>query len=127
MNELVQEFPAYTGHIECLQLKVKDDFVLFCDLMQSLTLLRCNVNEKKLEKIAHDPRPRWTTACEFLDDDALICSDDEGNLISCHKNSGSTKENERHALNELGLWHLGEHINVFRRGKDPLRMRLRYS
>ena len=49
--DLVQECPAFTGHIECLQLKVKDDFVLFCDLMQSLTLLRYDANEKKFERV----------------------------------------------------------------------------
>jgi len=68
-------------------------------------------------KIAHDAHVQWTTACEFIDDDTFICSEDGGNLISCHKNSDSTKEQERNILNELGLYHLGEHINVFQRGK----------
>ena len=68
-------------------------------------------------QIAHDVHPQWTTACEFFDDDTFICAEDGGNLISCHKDSGSTKENERNILKELGLWHLGENINVFRHGK----------
>jgi DNA damage-binding protein 1 len=68
-------------------------------------------------QIAHDAHLQWTTACEFIDDDTFICSEDGGNLISCHKNSGSTKEQERNILNELGLYHLGEQINVFQHGK----------
>ena len=67
-------------------------------------------------QIAHDVQPQWTTACEFFDDDTFICSEDGGNLISCHKDSGSTKEHERNVLKELGLCHLGENINVFRHG-----------
>jgi len=106
----------YLGHIDCLQLKVKDDFILFSDLMKSITLLRYNVDETKFEEIAHDPQPQWTTACEFFDDDTFILAEDGGNLISCHKDSGSTKETERNVLKELGLCHLGEVINVFRHG-----------
>ncbi|CAF1345272.1 unnamed protein product [Rotaria magnacalcarata] len=114
-HELVQ-LTQYLGHIDCLQLKIKDDFVLFNDLMKSITVLRYNVDEGKFEEIAHDVHPQWSTACEFFDDDTFICAEDGGNLISCHKDSGSTKENERNVLKELGLCHLGENINVFRHG-----------
>jgi hypothetical protein len=69
-------------------------------------------------QIAVDVHPQWTIACEFFDDDTFICSEDAGNLISCHKDSGSTKEHERNILKELGFCHLGEIINVFRHGKE---------
>ncbi|CAF4702782.1 unnamed protein product, partial [Rotaria sp. Silwood2] len=112
-HELTQ-LTQYLGHIDCLQVKIKDDFVLFNDLMKSITVLRYNVDDGKFEEIAHDVHPQWSTACEFFDDDTFICAEDGGNLISCHKDSGSTKENERNILKELGLCHLGENINVFR-------------
>lgn len=67
-------------------------------------------------QIAHDVQPQWTTACEIIDDETFVCAEDGGNLISCHKDSGSTKENERNVLKELGLYHVGEIINVFRHG-----------
>lgn len=114
-HELIQ-LTQYLGHIDCLQVKVKDDFILFNDLMKSLTILRFNTNEGKFEEIAHDVLPQWTTACEFFDDDTFICAEDGGNLISCHKDSGSAKENERNVLKQLGLCYLGENINVFRHG-----------
>jgi hypothetical protein len=41
----------YLGHIDCLQVKIKDDFVLFNDLMKSLTVLRYNVDEGKFEEV----------------------------------------------------------------------------
>ncbi|CAF0840644.1 unnamed protein product [Didymodactylos carnosus] len=106
----------YLGHVETLQIKIKDDFVLFCDLMKSLTVLRYNLVENKFEEIAHDVHPQWTMACEVIDDDTFVCSEDASNLISCHKDSGSTKESERKQLKELGFFHLGESINVFRPG-----------
>ncbi|CAM4789835.1 unnamed protein product [Rotaria magnacalcarata] len=115
-HELIQLAKTSVDYVECLQLKVKDDFILFGDLMKSLTVLRYNADEKKFENIANDPRPQWTKACEFIDDDTFLCAEDGGNLVSCHKNSGSTKEQERNILNELGLYHLGEEINLFRRG-----------
>ncbi|CAF4245853.1 unnamed protein product, partial [Rotaria sp. Silwood2] len=114
-HELIQLSKISTDFVECLELKVKDDFILTGDLMRSLTIFRYNVDENKFENIAHDPHPQWTKACEFIDDDTFICAEDGGNLISCHKNSGSTKEQERNILNELGLYHLGEEINLFRR------------
>ncbi|CAF3432385.1 unnamed protein product [Rotaria sp. Silwood1] len=115
-HELIQLSQTSTESVECLELKVKDDFILTGDLMRSLTIFRYNIDENKFENIAHDPHPQWTIACEFIDDDAFVCAEDGGNLISCHKNSGSTKEQERNILNELGSYHVGEEINLFRRG-----------
>ncbi|CAF1555514.1 unnamed protein product, partial [Rotaria sordida] len=115
-HELIQLSKTSIECVECLELKVKDDFILTGDLMRSLTVLRYNVDENKFENIAHDPHPQWTKACEFIDDDTFVCAEDGGNIVSCHKNSGSTKEQERNILNELGSYHLGEEINLFRRG-----------
>ncbi|CAF0797251.1 unnamed protein product [Didymodactylos carnosus] len=112
-NQELVLITQYTGYFETLQLKIKDDFVLFCDMMKSLTVLRYNLVENKFEEIAHDGHPLWTMACEVIDDDTFICSEDASNLISCHKDSGSTKESERKQLKELGFYHLGETINVF--------------
>ncbi|CAF4678102.1 unnamed protein product, partial [Rotaria magnacalcarata] len=44
--------------------------------MKSLTVLRYNADEKKFENIANDPRPQWTKACEFIDDDTFLCAED---------------------------------------------------
>lgn len=51
-HELVP-LAQYLGHIDCLQLKIKDDFVLFSDLMKSVTVLRYNVDETKFEEVNH--------------------------------------------------------------------------
>ncbi|CAF5122900.1 unnamed protein product, partial [Rotaria sp. Silwood1] len=49
-HELTQ-LTQYLGHIDCLQVKIKDDFVLFTDLMKSITVLRYNVDDGKFEEI----------------------------------------------------------------------------
>jgi hypothetical protein len=41
----------YLGHIDCLQVKSKDDFVLFNDLMKSITILRYNTDEGKFDEV----------------------------------------------------------------------------
>ncbi|CAF0914954.1 unnamed protein product [Adineta steineri] len=115
-QELIQQPESYMGRMKCLELKIKDDFILFSDLLGSLTILRYNINENKFEEIARNIYPQLTTACEFIDDDTFLCSESDGNLISYNKNSDSTKEQERTILNELGLYHLGEEINTFRHG-----------
>jgi hypothetical protein len=41
-QELTTQSKPYIGRVECLTLKIKDDFILYGDLMQSLTVLRYN-------------------------------------------------------------------------------------
>jgi hypothetical protein len=51
-QELIQQSKPYVDqHVECLQLKIKDDFILCGDLMKSLTVLRYNNNENKFEEV----------------------------------------------------------------------------
>ncbi|UJR27073.1 hypothetical protein I4U23_008375 [Adineta vaga] len=115
-SELTQLSKSYIARVECLELKVKDDFILFNDLLGSMTVLRYKTDEHIFEEIAHNVYPQLTTACQFIDDDTFICAESCGNLISYHKNSDATKELERNMLNQFGQFHLGEEINVFRHG-----------
>lgn len=56
-SKLIEESEAYRGHMECLQLKVKDDFIIASDLMNSLTVLRHDgVQKKKLEQVNRGER-----------------------------------------------------------------------
>jgi len=50
-QELIQQSKAYPGRVECLKLKIKDDFILYGDLMNSLTILRYNTDENKFEEV----------------------------------------------------------------------------
>ncbi len=50
-HDLILLSKTQIEYIECLHLKIKDDFILFGDLMKSLTILRFNSDENKFEEV----------------------------------------------------------------------------
>ncbi len=50
-HELIQQSKPYIGRVECLELQIKDDFILFGDLLGSLTILRYNIDENKFQEV----------------------------------------------------------------------------
>ena len=50
-NHELDQITQYLGTIDCLQVKIKDDFILYNDLMKSITVLRYNVDDGKLEEV----------------------------------------------------------------------------
>jgi len=50
-NELIQQSKTYNGRVECLSLKIKDDFILYGDIMNSLAVLRYNTSDNKFEEV----------------------------------------------------------------------------
>ncbi|KAL5007237.1 hypothetical protein ScPMuIL_016043 [Solemya velum] len=107
---------SYFNNIIALYLKTKGDFILVGDLMRSLTLLLYKSLEGTFEEIARDCNPNWMTAVEVLDDDNFLGAENSFNLFTCQKDSAATTDEERQNLQEVGLFHLGEFVNVFRHG-----------
>ena len=56
------------------------------------------------------------SAIEILDDDTFIGAENSYNLFTCQKDSAAATDEERQHLQEIGLFHLGEFVNVFRHG-----------
>lgn len=106
----------YFNSIVALYLKTKGDFILVGDLMRSITLLLYKPMEGTFEEIARDCNPNWTTAVEILDDDNFLGAENSFNLFTCQKDSASTTDEDRQNLQEVGMFHLGEFVNVFRHG-----------
>ncbi|XP_041365594.1 DNA damage-binding protein 1-like isoform X2 [Gigantopelta aegis] len=104
------------NNIIALYLKTKGDFVLVGDLMRSINLLAYKPLEGAFEEIARDCNPSWMTAIEILDDDNFLGAENSFNLFTCQKDSASTTDEERQQLQEVGLFHLGEFVNIFRHG-----------
>ena len=67
-------------------------------------------------KIAHDFSPNWMMAIEILDDETFLGCENSFNLFTVQKDSGATTEEDRRQLHDVGKYHLGESINVFRHG-----------
>lgn len=57
------------------------------------------------------------TSVEIIDDDTFLGAENSFNLFTCQKDSAATTDEERLHLQEVGLYHLGEFVNVFRHGK----------
>ncbi|XP_065647466.1 DNA damage-binding protein 1 isoform X2 [Hydra vulgaris] len=113
-KELKQEC-CYHNTILALYLKSKGDFILVGDLMRSMTLLAYKPLGR-LEEIAHDFSPNWMTAVEIIDDDTFLGAENSFNLFICQKDNSSVNDEERHHLQTIGKYHLGDFVNVFKHG-----------
>nr|CAG4648473.1 EOG090X00HD [Polyphemus pediculus] len=107
---------SHFNHIIALYLKRKGDFILVGDLMRSITLLQYKSMEGSFEEMARDSNPNWMAAIEILDDDTFLGAENSFNLFVCQKDSAATTEEERQQLTEVGRFHLGDMVNVFRHG-----------
>lgn len=107
---------SHFNNIIALYMKTKGDFILVGDLMRSITLLLYKPMEGCFEEISRDCNPNWMTAVEILDDDNFLGAENSFNLFTCQKDSAATTDEERQNLQEVGLFHLGEFVNVFRHG-----------
>ncbi|XP_071974589.1 DNA damage-binding protein 1 [Engystomops pustulosus] len=114
-KELRTECNHY-NNIMALYLKTKGDFILVGDLMRSVLLLAYKPMEGNFEEIARDFNPNWMSAVEILDDDNFLGAENAFNLFVCQKDSAATTDEERQHLQEVGLFHLGEFVNVFCHG-----------
>jgi DNA damage-binding protein 1 len=114
-RELHNECSFY-NNIMALYMKTKGDFILVGDLMRSMALLNYKPMEMSLEEISRDFQPNWLSAIEILDDDNFLGAENSFNLFVCQKDSAAATDEERLHLQEVGLFHLGEYVNVFRHG-----------
>ncbi|CAH0552007.1 unnamed protein product [Brassicogethes aeneus] len=107
---------SHFNNIISLFLKTKGDFILIGDLMRSMTLLQYKTMEGSFEEIARDYNPNWMTAVEILDDDVFLGAENCYNLFVCQKDSAAATDEERSQMQEVGQFHVGDMVNVFRHG-----------
>lgn len=107
---------SHFNYIIALYLKTKGDFILVGDLMRSMTLLQYKVMEGSFEEIARDYNPNWMTAVEILDDDLFLGAENSFNIYVCQKDGAANTDEERQQMQDVGHFHVGDMINVFRHG-----------
>jgi DNA damage-binding protein 1 len=56
------------------------------------------------------------TEVEMLSDDTFIGAETNFNIFVCKRDSKATNEQERAILQQVGLYHLGDSVNVMRQG-----------
>ncbi|XP_066157615.1 DNA damage-binding protein 1 [Euwallacea fornicatus] len=107
---------SHFNNIVSLCLKTKGDFILVGDLMRSITLLQYKTMEGSFEEIARDYNPNWMTALEFLDDEIFLGAENCYNIFVCQKDETANTDEGRSQMLQVGLFHVGDMINVFRHG-----------
>lgn len=107
---------SHFNSIIALYLKTKGDFVLIGDIMRSMTVIQYKAVQGSFEEICRDYSPNWMTAIEILDDDTFLGAENSLNIFICQKDSASTNDEEREMVQEVSLFHLGDMVNVFRKG-----------
>ncbi|CAG9535052.1 unnamed protein product [Cercopithifilaria johnstoni] len=103
-------------NVTALYLKTKNDLILVGDLMRSLSLLSYKSMESTFEKVARDFMTNWMSACEIIDSDNFLGAENSYNLFTVIKDSFTVFKEEGTRLQELGLFYLGEMVNVFCHG-----------
>lgn len=71
--------------------------------------------------IAVDYAPNWLSAIEMLSDDVYLGAEDDDNLLTLRRNDDAPTDEERARLDTVGVYHVGEYINVFRKGSLVMR------
>lgn len=84
--------------------------------MRNMTLLQYKTMEGSFEEIGRDYNPNWMTAIEIMDDDVFLGAENSFNIFVCQKDSSATTDEERSQMQEVGQFHVGDMINVFRHG-----------
>lgn len=107
---------SYTTAVIALFLKRKGDLILMGDLMRSLSLYTYKPLETHFEEVAKDLNPSWMTDIEILDDETFLGAEHQFNIFVSKRDSKASSEQERAVLNPVGLFHLGDAINVFHPG-----------
>ncbi|CAG0895305.1 unnamed protein product [Darwinula stevensoni] len=107
---------THHNNLVSLYLKTKGDFILVGDLMRSMALLTYKPLEASLEEIARDYTPNWMNAIEIIDTDTFLGAENSFNLFVCQKDSAAGSDEEKQQMQQVGCFHLGDMVNVFRHG-----------
>jgi len=86
------------------------------DLTKSVSMLRYSKSDAALVEIARDPSTNWTTAVACTSEDRVVACESSFNLYSLHRDTGALTDEERGHLALTGTFHLGDQVNVFRKG-----------
>lgn len=111
-------------HIECtyvnatmaLYLKRRGHFILMGDLMRSMSLFSYRPLQAHFEEVARDFNPAWMTEVEILDEETFLGAEHQFNIFVCQRDSKASNDQDRQQMQQVGLFHLGDSVNVFHPG-----------
>jgi DNA damage-binding protein 1 len=123
----------HVGHIMSLFCKTSGDVVLVGDILRSITVLQlkkttgaAGTEVTSLKEISRDFNSNYMRAVEVLNDDYFMGAEDNGNLFILKRPGAegvtggpsniNLTEEEKSRLEMQSAFHMGDFINVFRKG-----------
>jgi len=117
--KLVQETTKY-GNVIIVHMKVYEDKILIADLMRSMSVYKYKEKEGLLEEESRDYNPNWMSACEVIDAETYIGSENFNNVFVCQRQSirdgSDTTAYAAERMEEVAMFNVGDLINCFQRG-----------
>ncbi|KAJ3141474.1 DNA damage-binding protein 1a [Physocladia obscura] len=113
---------AGAGFNQALYLSVQENFITVGDLMKSATVFEFidgnETTSAKLVECAKDYLPAWTTCVHAVKESSLIVVGEAGNNLYTLKRQSEDMmlEDEKRRLELVGVFHLGESVNVIKNG-----------
>lgn len=121
----------YTGHIMSLFCKTSGDLILVGDILRSISVLQLKqtssasgANVYTLKEVSRDFNSNYMRAVEIFSGDHFLGAEDNGNIFVAQRpgdnaaltSSMALTEEEKSRLEVQSAFHLGDFVNVFRRG-----------
>lgn len=103
---------TYVNAIMALYLKRRAQLILMGDLMRSISLISYKPLQAHFEEVARDFNPAWMTEVEILDDEHFLGCEQAKNIFVCERDTKAINEQDRQQMEAVGLFHLGDTVNV---------------
>ena len=107
---------GHQGHFLSLYVKARKDYVLVGDLMRSVSLLEYKLADGTLQEVSRDFNTNYMRAIDIIDDNHFVGTEDKGNIFIVRRPVNPETDEEKGKLEMQTEYHLGDFINVFRRG-----------
>lgn len=90
--------------------------IIMGDLMRSMSLFTYKSLHADFEEVARDFNSAWMTEVEILDDNTFLGAEHLYNLFVCQQDVTANNEQDRQQMQQVGMFHLGDSVNVFHPG-----------
>ncbi|KAJ5239057.1 hypothetical protein N7468_003676 [Penicillium chermesinum] len=114
----IEKLATYRTSTAPVDLTVVDDVIVVADLMKSVCLVKFvpgkDGTQDKLEEIGRHYQTVWSTAVASLDENTLLLSEAQGNVIVLSRNTQGVTDQDKRRLIPTSEICLGEMVNRIR-------------
>lgn len=114
----IEKLASYRTSTAPVDLTVVEDVIVVADLMKSVCLVQFvpgkDGTPDKLQEIGRHYQTVWSTAVASVDDNTLLLSEAQGNVIVLSRNTQGVTDQDKHRLVPTSEIALGEMVNRIR-------------